>query len=114
MHLKIFSLIETAEKSEKYVLSPAYDMLSTNVVIPADQEQLALIINCKKHNVIRKDFFVFADTIGITKKSAEKMIDKIGKLKDKYIAMCRESYMPDNMKKALESLIEQRIAILTK
>ncbi|MGN0492796.1 MAG: hypothetical protein ACI4F7_04035 [Acutalibacteraceae bacterium] len=53
-------------------------------------------------------------SIGITEKSAEKMIDKIVKLKDKYIAMCRESYMPDNIKTALESLIEQRITILTK
>ena len=45
--------------------------------------------------------------------SAEKMIEKIIKLKDKYITMCRESYMPDEMKSALETLIEQRIAILT-
>lgn len=114
MHLKNFSLIETEEKSNEYVLSAAYDMLSTNVVIPADQEQLALTINGKKQNIRRKDFFVFAEAIGITKKSAEKMIEKIVKLKDKYISMCRDSYMPDDMKEALENLIEQRIRILAK
>lgn len=114
MHLKNFSLIETTEKSEKYVLSAAYDMLSTNVVIPADQEQLALTINGKKQNIRQKDFFVFAEAIGITEKSAEKMIDKIVKLKDKYIAMCRESYMPDDMKTAFEKLIEQRMRTLRK
>lgn len=114
MHLKNFSLIETAEKSEKYVLSAAYDMFFINVVISADQEQLALTIYGKKQNIRRKDFFVFAETIDITEKSAEKMIDKIVKLKDKYIAMCREYYMPDDMKKVLEALIEQKIAILTK
>lgn len=112
MHLKNFSLIETAENSGKYVLSSAYDMLSTNVVIPTDREQLALTLNGKKQNIRRKDFFVFAEAIGIAEKSAEKMIDKIVKLKDKYIAMCRESYMPDNMKAALEKLIEQRVAVL--
>lgn len=114
MHLKNFSLIETTEKNQKYVLSAAYDMLSTNVVIPADQEQLALTINGKKQNIRRKDFFVFAKTIGITEKSAEKMIDKIVKLKDKYITMCQESYLPNDMKTAFETLIEQRIDILIK
>ena len=114
MHLKNFSLIETSEGSNKYSLSAAYDMLSTNVVIPADKEQLALTINGKKQNIRRKDFIILADSIGITEKSAEKMIEKIVKLKDKYIAMCRESYMPDAMKEALENLIENRISILQK
>ena len=114
MHLKNFSLIETVEGSNKYALSAAYDMLSTNVVIPADKEQLALTINGKKQNIRRKDFIILADSIGITEKSAEKMIEKVVKLKDKYIAMCRDSYMPDDMKETLENLIENRIAILQK
>lgn len=114
MHLKNFSLIETEEGSGVYVLSAAYDMLSTNVVIPSDKEELALTINGKKQNICRKDFLVFADTIGIPERSAEKMIEKIVKLKDKYISMCRESYMPQQMRESLENLIEQRIAVLTK
>ena len=77
MHLKNFSLIETEEGSGVYVLSAAYDMLSTNVVIPSDKEELALTINGKKQNIRRKDFLVFADTIGIPERSAEKMIEKI-------------------------------------
>ncbi len=114
MHLKNFSLIETEEGSGVYVLSAAYDMLSTNVVIPSDKEELALTINGKKQNIRRKDFLVFADTIGIPERSAEKMIEKIVKLKDKYISMCRDSYMPEQMRANLENLIEQRIAVLTK
>ena len=114
MHLKNFSLIETAENSNKYVLSAAYDMLSTNVVIPTDKEELALTINGKKQNIRRKDFIKFAETIGIAEKTADKTIEKIVKLKDKYIAMCRESYIPDDMKETLENLIENRIAILKK
>lgn len=114
MHLKNFSLIETSEGNTKYVLSAAYDMLSTNVVIPSDKEQLALTINGKKQNIHKKDFFIFADAIDIPKKSAKKMIDKIVKLKDKYIEMCKKSYLPDDMKAALELLIEQRVDILTK
>ncbi len=114
MHLKNFSLIETAEASGEYILSAAYDMLSTNVVIPDDKEQLALTINGKKQNIRRKDFISFAEAIDIDGKIAGKMIEKIVKLKDKYITMCRESYMPDSMKESLEKLIEERILILTK
>ncbi len=114
MHLKNFSLIESEEGSSIYALSDAYDMLSTNVVVPADTEQLALTVNGKKQNIRRKDFLVLAETIGITEKSAEKMIQKIVKLKDKYIEMCRVSYMPDDMKESLEKLITERITILEK
>ena len=112
MHLKNFSLIESGEGSNIYALSDAYDMLSTNVIIPADKEQLALTINGKKQNIRRKDFLVLAETIGITEKSADKMIQKIVKLKDKYIEMCKNSYMPDDMKDSLENLINERIAVL--
>ena len=112
MHLKNFSLIETEEGKSEYVLSAAYDMLSTNVVIPEDNEQMALTINGKKQNIRRKDFMIFAETIGVPEKAAEKMIEKTVKLKDKYIAMCKESYLPDDKKEALEKLIEERIAIL--
>lgn len=113
MHLKNFSLIETALRSGEYVLSAAYDMLSTNVVIPEDNEQLALTANGKKQNLRRKDFLILAETIGVTPKSAEKIIDKIVKMTSVYIEMCKASYMPDNMKDALEKLITERMEVLT-
>ena len=114
MHLKNFSLIETSQGSEEYILSAAYDMLSTNVVIPEDTEQLALTINGKKHNLHRKDFLILAKTIGVAPKSAEKIIDKIVKMTPEYIAMCKASYMPDDMKASLEKLITERMEVLMK
>lgn len=114
MHLKNFSLIETSQRSEEYVLSAAYDMLSTNVVLPEDTEQLALTTNGKKHNLRRKDFLILAETIGVVPKSAEKIIDKIVKLKSEYIEMCKASYMPEKMKQSLEELITERMEVLTK
>ena len=113
MHLKNFSLIETGEGSSNYVLSSAYDMLSTNVVIPSDTEQLALTINGKKQNIRRKDFIVFAESLEIPEKSALKMIEKVVKLEEKFITMCNESYMPENMKSSLVKLIRERISVLT-
>lgn len=108
MHLKNFSLIETEEGSAKYMLSPAYDLLPVNVIMPEDKEQFALAMNGKKMNIRRKDFIVFADECGISRSSAEKMIAMLVSMKDKFISMCSESYMPEHLKERFAMLIEER------
>lgn len=108
MHLKNFSLIETMPGSQSYVLSAAYDMLPTNIVIPEDTEQLALSLNGKKSNLKRTDFIAFADSCGIPVKSAEKMIRKVSDMRPLYLSMCRDSYLPEEMKDRLERLIGER------
>lgn len=112
MHLKNFSLIETEEASGIYILSPAYDLLPVNIILPTDKEQLALTLNGKKMNIRKKDFLVFADSCGITKTSALKMIAGIVSCKDKFIKMCEESLLTENMKESLISLITNRILTL--
>ena len=109
MHLKNFSLIETGEGSGKYVLSPAYDLLPVNVVMPEDKEQFALALNGKKMNLRRKDFMVFADECGISRTSAEKMIGLIVKKKEVLISMCRASLLPEYMQERLCTLINDRM-----
>lgn len=112
MHLKNFSLIETFEGSGEYVLSPAYDLLPVNTIMPEDKEQFALTINGKKTNIRRKDFFVFAESCGLSKNSAEKMTGKLKKSEDKFIGMCRESLITDKQKENLINLISARIQSL--
>lgn len=108
MHLKNFSLIETAEGSAEYVLSPAYDLLPVNVMMPEDKEQFALAMNGKKMNIRKKDFFVFADECDISRNSAEKMISKLVSMKPKFIAMCNDSLLPEDLKERFVLLIEER------
>ena len=112
MHLKNFSLIETEEGSGKYVLSPAYDLLPVNVIMPEDKEQFALAMNGKKMNIRKKDFLIFADGCGISKNSAEKMIEKLVSMKPKFISMCMESHLPENLKESLVALIENRMEMM--
>ena len=113
MHLKNFSLIETSENSGEYVLSPAYDLLPVNVILPADNEQTALTLNGKKRNIQKKDFYAFAYKCDIPKISAEKMIKKVVSLKEKYKSMCLESLLLDDMKESFSCLIDERCAILS-
>lgn len=111
MHLKNFSLIETEEGSGKYVLSPAYDLLPVNVIMPEDKEQFALAMNGKKMNLRRKDFMVFADECGISRTSAEKMIGLLVEKKETFISMCRASFLPEYMQERLCVLINERIKL---
>ncbi len=112
MHLKNFSLIEKEEGSGMYVLSKAYDLLPVNVIMPEDKEEFALTMNGKKQNIRKRDFFVFAENCGISKISAEKMIEKVVSMKDKYIEMCENSFMPEHMKDSLNTLIQKRCGII--
>lgn len=112
MHLKNFSLIETAEGSGEYVLSPAYDLLPVNANMPADKEQFALAMNGKKMNIRKGDFLKFADTCGITRQTAEKLIENLVKLTPKWIAMCENSLLPDELKDRLKKIIIERTEIL--
>ncbi len=112
MHLKNFSLIEDNPGSQKYILAPAYDLLPVNAILPEDNEEFALAINGKKTNIRKKDFLVFADEVGINMSAANKIIQKIISLKDIYINMCNDSYLPDNLKIRLIDIIEKRINVL--
>ncbi len=112
MHLKNFSLIETAEATFEYVLSDAYDLLPVNVIMPDDKEQVALTLNGKKKNIRKKDFFNLAENIGINKKIAEKTILNLIVKEKMFYDMCDESYLPNKLKESLKKLISERIEIL--
>lgn len=113
MHLKNFSLLETSEGSGMYQLSPAYDLLPVNVILPEDQEECALALNGKKMNVKKKDFLIFADHCGLSRTSAEKMIQMIISKREKFDKMCDESLLEDAMREQLKSLIHNRMEILS-
>lgn len=112
MHLKNFSLIETAEGSGEYVLSPAYDLLPVNANMPADKEQFALAMNGKKFNIRKGDFLKFADTCDISRQTAEKLIENLVKLTPKWLSMCEKSLLPDELKDRLKKIIIERTEVL--
>ncbi|RGH56371.1 type II toxin-antitoxin system HipA family toxin [Ruminococcus sp. AM36-18] len=112
MHLKNFSLIETAEGSGEYVLSPAYDLLPVNANMPADKEQFALAMNGKKMNIRKGDFLKFADTCGISLPTAEKLIDNLVKLTPKWLKMCEKSLLTNELKERLTKIITERTGCL--
>ena len=112
MHLKNFSLIESAPGSRLFSLSPVYDMLPVNVILPEDTEEMALTLNGKKRRIKRSDFMSLADSYNITENAANKMIRKMCSLEDRFLTICDESYLPKNAADEVKALISQRIKTL--
>ena len=108
MHLKNFSLVETQAGSGEYILSPAYDLLPVNIIMPEDPEELALQLNGKKSNLRKKNFLAFAENAGIAQKAAEAMIRDQLKNLPKWKIMCEESLLPGKMKQELSDLMSSR------
>ena len=108
MHLKNFSLIETSAGAGKYVLSPAYDLLPVNLILPEDKEETALTLNGKKSNIQRRDFISFAKGCGIAEETASKLITYVTGKRSVLKLLCEESLLPDAMKNDFCELIDSR------
>ena len=108
MHLKNFSLIETAAGNGVYRLSAAYDMLPVNIIVPEDPEQLALTVNGKKRNLHRNDFLKFAESIALPRPAAERMLNMVISMLPHYQMMCENSYLPNEMKERFATLLNER------
>lgn len=113
MHLKNFSLKETEPGNRQFSLSKAYDLLPVNIILPADEEQLALTLNGKRRNIRKKDFRTFAENCGISYKSTQKIMKKVCSLRDKFLEQCDDSYLPDALKQNMKELIKIRIEVIS-
>lgn len=112
MHLKNFSLY--SKESGKYVLAPAYDMLSTALVMPEDKEELALTLNGKKSKLKRSDFVVSMQSSGLDDKVIDNIFGKFLKAKDKWFEFIEMSFLPDDMKEAFKDIIVVRLNLCSK
>ncbi len=109
MHLKNFSLIEKEYKSGQYVLSSAYDLLPVNIILIDDNEEFALSMCSKKSNINYSTFIRFAEYCEISLKVANNLISKVVGLEEKYIEMCEDSLLTQEMKESFKDLIHNRI-----
>lgn len=110
MHLKNFSLI----RNEDYeiMLSPAYDLLSTKLLIPKDKEDLALTLNGKKNNFRKKDFDLFAAQLRINESALRNIYEKFGSSFSQLFKLINKSFLSDQMKEKYILLLGERKNII--
>lgn len=107
MHLKNFSLY--SRNQGVYGLTPAYDLLSTALVLPKDTEELALTLNGRKRKLRRSDFVQAMTASGMDEKVIDNLFKKFIKVIPKWSEWIDVSFLPDEMKGKYKELITERI-----
>jgi len=106
MHLKNFSLLYDSQNGP--VLSPAYDMLSTVLVNPKDDEDMALSLNGKKKRLKRRDFESAFDTMKLNTRQQDIIFGKMAKARNKWIEFIQKSFLSADFKEKYTELINKR------
>ena len=106
MHLKNFSLL--SQSGLGYLLSPAYDMVATTLVNPADTEELALTLNGKKSKIRRKDFIAAFNMQALDIKQQANIFKKMESAKSEWIKFIDLSFLNNDFKVKFTKLIDER------
>lgn len=107
MHLKNFSLLDRPELG--YVLSPAYDMVASSLVVEGDEEELALTLNGKKKKIRKKDFLEAIYRFNVDSKAIENIFSKLWTSVEKWHDFIDISFLPEDMKISYHDTIRERV-----
>lgn len=106
MHLKNFSLLE--QPGLGMILSPAYDLVNTLLVNPADDEEMALNLNGKKKKLKKQDFITAMNTLKLDEKQQQNIFIKMEKAKPKWMEQIDRSFMTDDFKSQYKLIVNER------
>jgi serine/threonine-protein kinase HipA len=112
MHLKNFSLLEQPELG--MVLSPAYDLVNTSLVNPADDEDLALNLNGKKKKIKKEDFTAAMNTLSLDEKQQQNIFAKMEKAKSKWMEQIDISFFSAEFKEQYKNIVAERFDRINK
>jgi serine/threonine-protein kinase HipA len=111
MHLKNFSLIYDPVSGP--ILAPAYDLLSTALVNPQDDEDFALTLNGKKKRIKRKDLETAFSTLELDTRQQSNIFAKMEKAKTQWIDFVQISFLSADFKDKYIQLINERFGRLS-
>ena len=107
MHLKNFSLLEKPGLGMTF--SPAYDLVNTALVNPADSEEMALTLHGKKKKLKKQDFTAAMSIFKMDEKQQQNIFKKIEKAFPKWTALIQNSFLTEEFKKKYQYILEERL-----
>lgn len=107
MHLKNFSLLE--QPGLGMTLSPAYDLVNTALVNPADEEEMALTLNGRKKKLKRQDFVAAMNTLKVDEKQQKYIFNKMAKALPQWQELIDRSFMSDEFKEQYKNILTERM-----
>jgi serine/threonine-protein kinase HipA len=105
MHLKNFSLM--TDEKDVVALSPAYDLLSSKLVIPSEDD-FALTLNGRKNKLRKKDFTVFSERFGISAKTFDSSLRRLLDLQPLFQEWTEKSFLPPQKKEKFQKIVDER------
>ena len=106
MHLKNFSMWLS---DIGWVLSPAYDLLNVKIILPKDDEDLALLLGGKKKKFNKEYFDKFGELLGLNSKQINGVYNKLIDWLPVAIELIEKSFLNDKNKQQYKLLITQRV-----
>ncbi|MCY2924050.1 MAG: HipA domain-containing protein [Planctomycetota bacterium] len=108
LHLKNLSML--TPHGLQHQLSPAYDLVSTVLVIADDD--LALPVLGKKQNLTRRTWMDFGSYCELPPKAVEALLSAQAEALEPSIRLVRDSFLPPEIKQRYEAVITDRTRIL--
>ncbi|MHC1779522.1 MAG: HipA domain-containing protein [Bacteroidales bacterium] len=105
MHLKNFSMIES---KSGWVLSPAYDLLNGSILIPKDDEELALTLSGKKKRLKWEHFVQLGRGMGLSEKQITGILTRFKREAHKASDLLDKSFLSAEMIAKYKELMEKR------
>ena len=106
-HRKNFSLLTSDDGT--IALSPAYDLVSSRLAIPAEADELALTVNGKRSRLRRDDFLAFAHHCNIAPSYAKRKVADLLALEETFTEMIAASQLSHDRRSGLAHIIATRL-----
>ena len=98
--------------NDKWLLSPAYDLLNVKIVLPKDDEETALLLGGKKKNLNKKYFQRFALNLQLNEKQINSVFNRISNWYPEAEELVQNSFLSNDYKKDYSDTIKERVSSL--
>ena len=105
MHLKNFSMWQS---DFGWMLSPAYDLLNVNLLLPKDKEETALLLGGKKQHFNKAYFDRLGTSLSLTEKQLNGVYKRVSKWLPKAVELIDRSFLSVERQEVYKELIVER------
>jgi serine/threonine-protein kinase HipA len=106
-HLKNFSLLRREDVG--YQLSPAYDVLSSRLVLPEEKDDMCLSLQGKRNSISKKDLQGLSEHFGLTGKQVNNALDRLSALRSSIEMMIEGSFLEKRLRNRFLEIFEERM-----
>jgi serine/threonine-protein kinase HipA len=106
-HLKNFSLLRKEDVG--YQLSPAYDIVSSRLVLPEEREEMCLSLQGKRNNILKEDFKGLSEHMGLSSKQVDNAFERLNGIGYLVESMIRDSFLGKRLKDRFLDIFKERM-----